>query len=319
MADRPGTASNNEDEVIGGLTTHDHAVPFTADQYIPGGSIVGFFRAHHYLAIPWHDHDFYELGIVESGTGDHITDAGIDPFVRGTVIFVPPGVEHEYRGCHDAWVYNCFFRAELDELELIWAFRDSQLGPLFNPTGLPRSRSRVIAQLGETDLRAVLGTLEAIRTAPPAARTRAHELGHLLIALDLIAAARQSSEHREGARPVPPVVTAAVDALESDIAFPWTLADMATRLFVGSFHLSRMFRRYLGMPPMQYLAHRRGERAAALLAGTDKSVAAIGAAVGWPDPAHFSRRFRSLFGVGPRAYRQRHRERSALSGSSAAR
>jgi AraC family L-rhamnose operon transcriptional activator RhaR len=300
------------------LTTHAHAVPFTADRYIPAQSIVGFFRAHHYLAIPWHDHDFYELGIIESGSGHHVTDVGIDSLGRGTVVFVPPGVEHEYRGCHDVWVYNCFFRAELDELELVWAFRDTRLGPLFNPTGLSPSRSRspVIVQLGEPDLRAVIDALEAIRTAPPAARTRAHELGHLLIALDLIGAARQTSEHPDGAYAVPAVVTAAVDALERDIAFHWTLADIATRLFVGPFHLSRMFRRYLGMPPMQYLAHRRAERAAALLAGTDETVAAIGAAVGWPDPAHFSRRFRSLFGVGPRAYRRRHRQPSRLTASS---
>ena len=33
---------------------------------------------------------------------------------------------------------------------------------------------------------------------------------------------------------------------------------------------------------------------------TDQSVAAIGAAVGWPDPSQFSRRFRAEFGVSPR-------------------
>ena len=43
-----------------------------------------------------------------------------------------------------------------------------------------------------------------------------------------------------------------------------------------------------------------------MLARTDDAVASIGAAVGWPDPAYFSRRFRGVFGVSPREYRNRH-------------
>ena len=39
-----------------------------------------------------------------------------------------PGVSHEYRGCEDLIVYNCLFRADLDEAELMWAFRDGHLG-----------------------------------------------------------------------------------------------------------------------------------------------------------------------------------------------
>jgi AraC family L-rhamnose operon transcriptional activator RhaR len=56
---------------------------------------------------------------------------------------------------------------------------------------------------------------------------------------------------------------------------------------------------------MRYLERLRARRAATLLSATDSTVAAVGAAVGWPDPAHFSRRFRVVFGASPRAYRQR--------------
>jgi transcriptional regulator GlxA family with amidase domain len=40
-----------------------------------------------------------------------------------------------------------------------------------------------------------------------------------------------------------------------------------------------------------------------LLSTTDAAVSEVGAAVGWPDPSHFSRRFRSQMGVSPRTYR----------------
>ena len=46
---------------------------------------------------PWHLHDFYELAIVKSGAGLHVSERGIERVERGTVIFVPPGVGHEYR------------------------------------------------------------------------------------------------------------------------------------------------------------------------------------------------------------------------------
>ena len=100
------------------------------------------------------------------------------------------------------------------------------------------------------------------------------------------------------------LVTQACELLEGDPAHQWTLAELSAQLYVGPFHLARQFVRSLGMPPMRYLARWRAQKAAGLLVSTDLTVAAIGAAVGWPDPSQFSRRFRAEFGVSPRAYRQ---------------
>jgi hypothetical protein len=122
--------------------------------FIAPGSVVGFFPAYHHFAIPWHDHDFYELGIVESGSGLHVGPGGSEPFRRGTVVLVPPGAGHEYRSWVEMRVLNCFFRAELDELELAWAFRDPGLRRLFNPTGVtvPKGdRPVVVRQLDELE------------------------------------------------------------------------------------------------------------------------------------------------------------------------
>jgi transcriptional regulator GlxA family with amidase domain len=154
----------------------------------------------------------------------------------------------------------------------------------------------------------LLATLESTRLAPPAERTRARELAHLLIILDLLASARQAASIDVDRRPdTPAVVLSALDILERDLAVSWTLDELSARLFVGPFHLTRLFGRYIGVPPMQYLGRRRLERAAALLSETDLPVASIGVTVGMSDPAHFSRRFRAIFGLSPRAYRLRHR------------
>jgi AraC family L-rhamnose operon transcriptional activator RhaR len=293
------------------MTTHEHSLHYTADEYIEDASIVGWLPIHQMMTVQWHVHDFYEVAVIESGSGRHVSDQGPEPIGRGTVIFIPPGVGHAYLACQDVRVYNFFFRSELDELELVWAFRDSHLRTLFNPSGFPRShteRSTVIVKVDEPSMTKLLATLEATRTAPPAERTRARELAHLLIVLDLLASCHgASNDSLSHGTDTPASVVAALDILERDLAFPWTLDELSARLFVGPFHLTRLFGRSIGVPPMQYLTRRRMERAAALLSETDLPVASIGATVGVTDPAHFSRRFRASFGLSPRAYRLRHR------------
>jgi AraC family L-rhamnose operon transcriptional activator RhaR len=293
------------------LTTHEHALQYTADQLIEDGSIVGWLPLRQMLTVQWHEHDFYEVAVIESGRGRHISDQGHEPIGRGTVIFIPPGVGHAYLGCQDVRVYNFFFRSELDELELVWAFRDSHLRTLFNPSGFSRSkadRATVIVTVDERSMAKLISTLESMRTAAPAERTRARQLAHLLIVLDLLASAhRVSSASPSRGADAPASVMAALDMLEHDLGFPWTLDGLSARLFVGPFHLTRLFGRYIGMPPIQYLSRRRLERAAALLSETDLPVASIGATVGMADPAYFSRRFRANFGMSPRAFRLRHR------------
>ena len=278
-------------------------------RYFEGDSAVAIFVAHHYPTIKWHEHDFYELAVISSGHGLHESDHGLIPVEAGTVVFIPPGVSHEYRGCEDLIVYNCLFRADLDEAELMWAFRDGHLSSLFNPEGLSRGgtlRPPVAVQLDDEALTSVLSALEPIRENAADARTRTGQLAHLLLALDIVATASREAARVHQARPLPPPVAGAMALIESDITFPWTLAELSAQTYVGPTHLARTFAKCLGVPPIHYLSLLRAERAAVILVRTDDSVASIGAAVGWPDPAYFSRRFRAVFGVSPRVYRQRH-------------
>ena len=70
-------------------------------------------------------------------------------------------------------------------------------------------------------------------------------------------------------------------------------------------HLSRQFRRATGYPPLTWLARHRARLAAALLLRSNQRVSEIGGLVGWPDPNHFARRFRDVFGESPSEYRVR--------------
>ena len=290
------------------MIDHEHASRYTADMFIAPGSVVGFFPAYHHFAIPWHDHDFYELGIVESRSGLHVGSSGSEPFRRGTVVLVPPGARPQDPRSGEMRGHKSLIPAELGQLEHARAFRDPGLRRLFSPTGvtIPKGdRPVVVRQLDELELCRMLEALEAIRALPPERRTRPAELVRLLVALDCLAAGDETGPAPVHERPATSqLVAQACELLEHDLTHPWTLAELSARLYVGPFHLARQFVRSVGMPPMRYLASWRAQRAAGLLVSTDQSVAAVGAAVGWPDPSQFSRRFRAEFGVSPRAYRQ---------------
>lgn len=100
-----------------------------------------------------------------------------------------------------------------------------------------------------------------------------------------------------------PAALEAVRLLQERPDLPWTLDALARAVHLDRSHLIRRFRECTGLTPMAYLARLRAERAAALLLDTSDDVSVIGAAVGWPDPAHFARRFRAHFAMTPSRYR----------------
>lgn len=79
--------------------------------------------------------------------------------------------------------------------------------------------------------------------------------------------------------------------------------DLAAAAGLSKAHFSREFRRAFGESPHAYLLTRRLERAAALLRGTDRSVADICLSVGLQSIGSFTTSFSRTFGLSPTAYR----------------
>jgi AraC-like DNA-binding protein len=79
--------------------------------------------------------------------------------------------------------------------------------------------------------------------------------------------------------------------------------DMARAAGLSRSHFSEEFRRAFGESPHVYLLTRRLERAAALLRGTDHSVADVCFSVGFASVGSFTTRFTTTYGVSPTRYR----------------
>ncbi len=76
---------------------------------------------------------------------------------------------------------------------------------------------------------------------------------------------------------------------------------------MSAVHFRRAFAAAYGVPPLAFIARRRLDQAAALLAGDDRPVAEVAAACGYDDPFYFSRAFRRHHRASPTAFRQARR------------
>ncbi len=105
-------------------------------------------------------------------------------------------------------------------------------------------------------------------------------------------------------RPIDPIVAEMLEQLPRHISHPTALSDLARQAGYTPQHLNRLFRRALGITPLQHLGRMRMERAASLLAEGRWTVAAVARQVGFDDPYYFSRLFKQHFGRGPSRYRE---------------
>ena len=105
---------------------------------------------------------------------------------------------------------------------------------------------------------------------------------------------------------VPPArhLLRAKDLADARYAEPLTVDDLAAAAGLSRAHFSREFRRAFGEPPHAYLLTRRLERAAALLRGTDRSVADVCVSVGLQSVGSFTTSFSRMYGASPLAYRE---------------
>ncbi|MFE1313565.1 AraC family transcriptional regulator [Streptomyces sp. NPDC058755] len=102
-----------------------------------------------------------------------------------------------------------------------------------------------------------------------------------------------------------PVTTAALRALHSDPAAPWTADRLAAEAGVSRATLSRRFTSLVGRPPMAYLTWWRLTMAATRLRDSDVPLATVARETGYGSPYALSHAFSREFGITPGRYRER--------------
>lgn len=95
------------------------------------------------------------------------------------------------------------------------------------------------------------------------------------------------------------------DYLHANYAQDLSLQKIAAEIGVHPAHLTRAFRRHFHTSVAEYVRRLRIDAACRLLATTEAPIAQIALDLGFADQGHFTRRFKALLGVTPKAFRDR--------------
>lgn len=102
---------------------------------------------------------------------------------------------------------------------------------------------------------------------------------------------------------VDPRITWAVAQMQTGLARPIAIADLAVQVNLSPSRFRQLFGAQTGHSPARYLQQLRLRRARLLLERTFLSVKEVMTLVGYNDPSHFARDFRRLHGMPPSAAR----------------
>jgi transcriptional regulator GlxA family with amidase domain len=98
--------------------------------------------------------------------------------------------------------------------------------------------------------------------------------------------------------------------IEQRLAERVRMGEIAALVGLSPSRFANLFRHVVGTSPLRYLRQLRIERARALLEETSLPIKDVMRQVGCTDKSHFSKDFRSRFGVGARQYRAAFRRSS---------
>jgi AraC family transcriptional regulator len=236
-------------------------------------------------------HDGFSVSAVVEGSFSYRSDAGLGLLYPGALLLGNSGKCFECSHQHGVGDRCISVRLREDLFEEIAASAAATSRFRFSAPNLPPSAK----------LLPIVALLEALslHTSP----SRTEELAIRLVEglISAMADCRPSpgaASARETRR-----IAEAIRFIESDVARPLQLQDLAAIAGMSKYHFLRVFRRLVGMTPYQYLISARTRRAALDLASTRRPVLAIAVDSGFGDLSTFNKRFRGTFGATPTKYR----------------
>ncbi|RYX86399.1 helix-turn-helix domain-containing protein [bacterium] len=251
--------------------------------------------------------DFCALYVVKGGRGTHLIDEVPFGIARGDVYLLPPATRHSYNSYQELEIDAFYFPLELWTDEELRALREvSGFWQLFL-----ESKSRRLHLRPEMH-RQVEGAIKEMREEAIKNERATPLLLRALLFRLLITLARSGGLETGVSESSPNETPSSSDSKLADL-LAWceanvereiSVAQLAGRMFLSSAHFARLWKREIGMPPAAYLRRLKLERARDLLENSSQSVAHIARAVGFESAAHFSRSFRTHYGVSPLQFRR---------------
>ena len=209
----------------------------------------------------------------------------------GDTLIVPPGIPHAYWCDSDEWSYYWAHVVGGDLPKYIL-----QAGGEFPAVNLSPARLRKIVDEFESVIALVASnrSLEQMILA-------SHSIRNIL-AIALFS--KNAGEMNATKASTHHALEKCFQILLENTRRSLTLRELAAQAGLSPSRLANMFKSQTGTSPIAHHMHLRMQEAAGLLASTDLNIKEVAARMGFQDPYHFSRAFKSHLHTSPMGYRR---------------
>jgi YesN/AraC family two-component response regulator len=134
-----------------------------------------------------------------------------------------------------------------------------------------------------------------------------HLIGHLYLFLDYLTQSAKSTKLVQSSKMSDYYIKEAINYIEQNFQNNITIEDIAAVCGINRSYFGKIFRNSIRRSPQEFLMNYRMVKATELLKLTSLSIAEIGSAVGYENQLHFSRAFKTIYGISPREWRNQHK------------
>ena len=254
-----------------------------------------------------HDHHFFELAYVTSGTCKHTLNGTAGRLQAGDYFFIDYGSIHSYEQVQDLELINCLFLPEFIDETLQGC---KSLNELLH-TCLLRYHRMIIGENWADrifhDEDGTVGRLLSDMVQEYRHQTLGSEdIFRCKLTEILILTLRMLIKPQ---RPVSDsaIIGEVIHFVDKHYREPLTLQTFCEQKHYNVSYISRRFKQDTGMSFREYVQKVRMERCCELLAGSDTPVSEIARSVGYEDVQFFNTVFKKLLHMTPREYRKRRR------------
>lgn len=134
-----------------------------------------------------------------------------------------------------------------------------------------------------------------------------HLIGHLYLFFDYLIQSAKSAKLVQSSKMSDYYIKEAINYIEQNFQNSISIEDIAAVCGINRSYFGKIFRNSIGQSPQEFLMNYRMVKATELLKLTSLSIADVGSAVGYDNQLHFSRAFKTIYGVSPREWRKQHK------------
>lgn len=255
---------------------------------IPQLNDLRFMRAHFLKhAFAPHAHEYYVIGIVEAGVQTFNYGRQQMTTTPGRVIIINPGEVHTGEAVsQDGFSYRALYPS-VELIEEVVQESSNRLSTCPQITG------------------GVVQDVSLFQQVQQIHRLSEHDDDAMRLEVTLIEfLLRLISRYGQPGQQVSTYLSAhtavdlAKDYIEAHYDQPISLAELSRMVHISRFHLARLFKHHVGMPPHKYLENVRIRHAERLLL-TEMSIVEVAFATGFSSQSHLTRTFKRFLGTTP--------------------